>query len=946
MKTNVTLQKSLLLVLCGVLFSIMGYAQTQSVQVLITNDAQVSATQYEFDVYLINTGPVPFELSGHQYGINYNSAIKNGGTLTASWVAGTCQLVRANGNSGANQQNTSINMTSNPSQIRLASPTAPGFGNGSVIPASPGARIGRMRLTNTVPFALQQPNLSFNFVGNVTNTRSSVSFYNSSGVSSVSCSDAITTSCSGFSTFTVTTANPVLNSCTAPTLSSVVTDVVCLGGNDGAIDLTLTGGTPTPISISWSNGSTTEDISGLSAGTYTVTATTFWGGCTASVSVTVNDGNPELTYYADADGDGYGNLAATTTSCSGAPAGYVANSTDCNDTDATINPGAAEVCNGIDEDCDGQVDDGLVFLDYYTDADSDTYGDASATPVNSCNPVAGSVTNNTDCNDADLSINPGASEVCNNIDDDCDGQADQGLTFLNYYTDSDGDGFGDANATAVSACSPVQGSVINNTDCNDNDDSIYPGAVEICNNVDDDCDGQVDDNALLPDAPSALNGTATACRAGVDGSAIFSVDAVSGATGYLWTVPAGFTISSGIGTNSITVSYTAAAIQAGITGEICVTATNACGNSAPLCSPVSYQVASPVTPGSISGFNKLCPGDWYWYSVASIARATTYTWSLPSNMSIIEGEGTNAVKIQANAGYAGGNISVIASNVCGSSLPRTKAVITNMPSTPAFIAGAKDGLCAKSAIVYSIAPASAAVSYVWTVSHGTITSGQGTTSITVDFPSSSFTSGTIGVKSVNTCGESSVRTATLRGAPARPDVITGSKTVCVNAQEAYSVPTVFGANTYNWTVSQPGINSVFSGQGTKNIVLKWGSTAAINQSVGVTAANGCGSSIIRSLTGITISACPRLADAQDAFSLTAYPNPATERVNIEFSAAQEGNYQMSLMDLAGRVVLRKGVEAVAGFNRQELLVNGFNTGIYFLILENGDARQQLRLVIE
>ena len=943
MKTNVTLPKSLLLVLCGVLFSMMGFAQTQSVQVLITNDAQVSSTQYEFDIYLINTGTGTFELSGHQYGINYNSAIKNGGTLTAAWVPGTCELTRANGNTAANQQNTSINTSSNPSQIRMASPTAPGSGNGAIIPASPGHRVGRLRLTNSVPFALAQPNLSFGFVANTTNTRTSVSFYNS-GVSSVACSNAITTSCAGFSTFAVSTTNPTLNSCTSPTLSSSVTDVVCLGGNDGAIDLTLSGGSPSPISLLWSNGSTTEDISGLSAGSYTVTATTFWGGCTASISVNVNDGNPAVTYYADADGDSYGNLNNTQVSCTGAPAGYVAGSTDCNDADASINPGATEACNAIDDDCDGQTDNGLTFLNYYTDADADGFGDASATAVSSCNPVSGSVTDNTDCNDADATINPGATEVCNGIDEDCDGQSDDGLTFLNYYSDSDSDGFGDASANAVSACSPVQGSVTNNTDCNDTDASVYPGATEICNNVDDDCNTLVDDNAEVPLPPAALNGEATACKAGVDGSTTFSVDPVAGASGYIWSVPAGFTITSGLGTNSVTVSWTAAAIQAGITGQICVAASNACGNSPSMCTNVSYQVASPVTPGSISGDNKLCPGQLITYTVSAVARATAYTWSIPSNMNIVSGQGTNVLTVEAIAGYTGGQVGVIASNVCGSSPVRTKAIITNMPSTPAAIFGPKDGLCSKTGIVFSITPASAAVSYEWSVSTGTIISGQGTTAITVDF--GTFTTASITVKSVNTCGESALRSASLRGAPPRPDVITGSKTVCVNAQIAYSVPTVYGANSYNWTVSQPGINSIFSGQGTKNVVVKWGATAAINQSLAVTAVNGCGNSIVRSLTGITISSCPRLADSRDAFAMVAYPNPATERVNIEFSAEQEGNYQLYMMDLSGRVVLRKGVEAAAGFNRQELLVKGFNTGVYFLILENGDARQQLRLVIE
>jgi len=209
-----------------------------------------------------------------------------------------------------------------------------------------------------------------------------------------------------------------------------------------------------------------------------------------------DDADPGITgqptWYADADGDTYGNLFVTLASCT-MPVGYVANATDCNDGNAAINPGATEICNGLDDDCVGGIDNGLIFLDYYTDADSDGYGDSGASPVNSCSAVIGSVTNNTDCNDGNAAINPAATEVCNGIDDDCAGGIDNGLIFLDYYTDADSDGYGDSGASPVNSCSAVIGSVTNNTDCNDGNAAINPGATEICNFIDDDCDGTVDD---------------------------------------------------------------------------------------------------------------------------------------------------------------------------------------------------------------------------------------------------------------------------------------------------------------------------------------------------------------------------------------------------------------------------------------------------------------------
>ncbi len=117
-----TFLKLFLVTLCFTLAGKVVMAQTQ-VEVIIKNDAQVSPNQYEFDVYLVSTGSTPFEMSLHQYGLNYNSAIKNGGTLTASWVSGTREINQA-------QLQNTINTSSNPSQMRIASTAAPGAGNG------------------------------------------------------------------------------------------------------------------------------------------------------------------------------------------------------------------------------------------------------------------------------------------------------------------------------------------------------------------------------------------------------------------------------------------------------------------------------------------------------------------------------------------------------------------------------------------------------------------------------------------------------------------------------------------------------------------------------------------------------------------------------------------------------------------------------------------------
>jgi MYXO-CTERM domain-containing protein len=145
-----------------------------------------------------------------------------------------------------------------------------------------------------------------------------------------------------------------------------------------------------------------------------------------TLPVTYPPGCTPTPWYADADGDTYGNPAVTTSACT-QPAGYVANNTDCNDTMAAIHPGATEVCNGIDDDCDLTADNGLAMMPFYLDGDGDGYGATIKMACSLAAAGAGYVTTAGDCNDANPLIHPGATETCNGMDDDCDGSTDEEL---------------------------------------------------------------------------------------------------------------------------------------------------------------------------------------------------------------------------------------------------------------------------------------------------------------------------------------------------------------------------------------------------------------------------------------------------------------------------------------------------------------------------------------
>ncbi|MBZ4408803.1 putative metal-binding motif-containing protein [Myxococcus sp. XM-1-1-1] len=266
-----------------------------------------------------------------------------------------------------------------------------------------------------------------------------------------------------------------------------------------------------------------------------------------------NDANPAVwqagRFYRDADGDGFGNPNQWQDSC-GAPAGHVANATDCNDADATVKPGAikscgigacattvqacvngveqacipkpatAELCDRIDNNCNGVVDDlppincGTGYCQRTVPACID-FCVAEETqpgkpPVIVCEWIANSCT-------------PGQprAETCNNIDDNCNGTVDDGV-MTTYYADQDGDGYG-AGAPIGMACTVPGGAAPNALDCNDHDFNVNPGVTkqcgvgecqasvpacvngveqtctprppspELCDQLDNDCNGEVDD---------------------------------------------------------------------------------------------------------------------------------------------------------------------------------------------------------------------------------------------------------------------------------------------------------------------------------------------------------------------------------------------------------------------------------------------------------------------
>jgi hypothetical protein len=370
-------------------------------------------------------------------------------------------------------------------------------------------------------------------------------------------------------------------------------------------------------------------------------------------------------------------------------------------------------------------------VSYYADLDGDGYG--AGTETNACSQLSGFVSNNTDCDDALASVNVGGTEVCNSIDDDCDTQIDEDIfaPLSNIYSCGaytwNGSTYATSGtytyqSTSTEGCSITETLVL----------TIQTGA---------------------PSTPTAVTGEAYSCAYLSGGTTTYTTPAVAGNT-YQWVAPAGMTIVSGQGTNSITVSFGSTFV----TSNLKVRAVNGCGSSA----YKFFQVKrlAPAKPASItSNKSKACPGDAIVFTAATMPGATSYNWTAPAGATVTAGQGTNIATITFNSGFtAAGIVSVTASNGCGTSIATNKTISLNLPLTPSFITGTRTVTQNQTAVPYSVVNV-AGMTYNWTVASnfGSIATGQGNNAITVNATNMIGTGYTMSVTATNTCGTSPVR---------------------------------------------------------------------------------------------------------------------------------------------------------------------------------------------
>ncbi|WP_433929874.1 putative metal-binding motif-containing protein [Sorangium cellulosum] len=202
------------------------------------------------------------------------------------------------------------------------------------------------------------------------------------------------------------------------------------------------------------------------------------------------------TYYLDRDGDGHGDPGMPRVDCT-QPPDHAAVGDDCDDYSINIHPDQAEVCNGRDDNCNGESDEDLEVTTHYEDSDGDGYGSFFGATVMAKCPPEGFAPSSNDCNDRSPSVHPDAVEICNLIDDDCDERIDEGMREVC--------GVGmcarEASTCTAGSCTPGE------------------PTAEVCNGLDDDCDGQVDeDPGICGPGGSGSASSGSASSGGASGS--------------------------------------------------------------------------------------------------------------------------------------------------------------------------------------------------------------------------------------------------------------------------------------------------------------------------------------------------------------------------------------------------------------------------------------------
>ncbi|MFZ7144052.1 MAG: T9SS type A sorting domain-containing protein, partial [Bacteroidota bacterium] len=444
---------------------------------------------------------------------------------------------------------------------------------------------------------------------------------------------------------------------------------------------------------------------------------------------------------------------------------------------------------------------------------------------------------------------------------------------------------------------------------------------------------------VYPGVPAPISGPVEACGPGTYTYSTTAANALS----YTWTVTgSGVSIVSGQGTNTIQVSVPAGFGQ----GSIQVRGVNCNGISAVRGMTIT---GTPTHSNSVSGPSFVCANGTGVYSMATVTGATSHVWSVTGDATVVSQStvgATTTATIAFGPSWTTGNVSITASNSCGS-YARTFAV-RSTPTQPAGISGPGAGLCQLTGVTYSIAAVTGATSYTWSVPAGVniVSTAPNGLSIVVDFtPAFTSNSANICVTANNACGSGPARCYTVTSRPAAP-VVTGPTSVCkTQSAVVYTVAPVASATSYTWSVTGGASIAPSGTSATVNFNTALTSSAVVRAN----ANNACGASQPGQRSVSVNLFCRTAADnvASASTEIGAYPNPTSGKAIVSFYAATESKYIVKVTDMIGNTLISDVVNANADYNTTEIDLTGVAKGMYMVsVTANDGTTETLRLVVE
>ncbi|MFN3405010.1 MAG: glycosyl hydrolase family 8 [Cytophagaceae bacterium] len=399
------------------------------------------------------------------------------------------------------------------------------------------------------------------------------------------------------------------------------------------------------------------------------------------------------------------------------------------------------------------------------------------------------------------------------------------------------------------------------------------------------------------------------------------------------------TYVTNVSANSATNFFIKFSPTTGGTKTATLTIANNDGDENPYIITLSGTSTCPTlsTTPAVSGPANPCTGTTQTYSITTVTNASNYAWTVPSGMTITDGNGTTSITV--SIGGSGGDIMVTPSNHCSTGTPAVRSVSVNsVPAIPGAISGPSPVCANKTGLVYSITPLANVTGYVWTVPSGAvITNGSTTNSITVTWGT---TAGNITVRGTNACGngptnQRSISLTTVSCNPPTEKTISGPTTVTAGSTHTYSVSAPETGSTYSWTLPS-GATIVSESSDKSSITVTFGTTGG---TLTLTETNGAGST--NNTLTITVNPVTGVSGAL-ANAILIAPNPGNGIYNVSFNRSIAGEVSVTVRNLFGETVYSNS----NADNSFAVDIQNLANGVYFLEIQTSEGTAVKRIVKE